>query len=89
MTTGDRPMFVPEYLAPEPDLPDRLRENCRTFARMAAERGVDITPLFELLAARVKREAAALDRVCSHLAESHLDCMMQALSELKGPAEAP
>jgi hypothetical protein len=88
MMTTERPIFVPDHLAAEPDLLDELRENCRTLASMAAEQGVDLSPLFELLTARVRREAAALDKACPYLAESHQSVMMQALEALKGPAEA-
>jgi hypothetical protein len=87
-TTGELSMFVPEYLAAEPDLPDRLRENCRALASLAKEQGVDVSPLIELLTARVRREAAALDKVCPYLAEAHQSVMMQAIEALRGPAEA-
>jgi hypothetical protein len=88
MMTTERPIFVPDHLAAEPDLLDGMRESCRELARMAKEQGVDLSPLFDLLAARVKREAAAIDKACPYLAEAHQSVMMQALIELKGPAEA-
>jgi hypothetical protein len=88
MTTGERDVFVPAYLAVEPELPARMAADCRTLARMAADQGVDLAPLRELLNARIKREGAALDKICPHLAEAHLDCMMQSLGNLVLPVES-
>lgn len=75
--------FVPAFLSEDPALPGRLRGRCLALARMAQEQGVDLDPFWDSLMAKIRHNAAALDRVSPELAESFLDVHQRIIDECR------